>query len=377
MRRGLLYAGTELGVFLSFNDGDHWQSLQHNLPLSPVHDLVVHGTDLIAATHGRSLWILDDVTPLRQVTPGLAGTAMHLFRPTPAIRLRRSENHDTPMPPEVPRGDNGPTGAVIDYWLASSTSDPVVLDVLDSSGRVLRHFGSDQPTDTIDAVQPHPPPFFSTRWLPQLATLTANAGHNRFVWDLRLPRPSATSHTYSSNVVPLEGGEVEPAGPLVVPGVYRVRLTVHGASQAQPLVVSLDPRVRVTSMALRAQLALALQTGAALTEATTLARAVRATRDSLATRQPAAPSGLRDAMAHLEHALDSLHFGEIGANLGSLETAIESADRKPTAGMDSVYSTLRSALTAQHERWRADLQRELRALDAQLVGAGLQPVGGS
>jgi hypothetical protein len=122
---------------------------------------------------------------------------------------------------------------------------------------------------------------FRTRWLPHPEVLTAPAGHNRFGLGLRLPRPSATSHTYSSNVVPLQGAEAEPAGPLVVPGVYLVRLTLQGASETQPLVVSLDPRVRVTSMALRTQLALALQPGTALTEATTLARDVRVEGDSL------------------------------------------------------------------------------------------------
>ena len=202
VRRGLLYAGTELGVYVSFDDGDHWQSLQLNLPVSPVHDLVVHDADLIVATHGRAFWVLDDVTPLRQLTPAALRAPAALFRPAPAIRLRQSENRETPLPPEIPHGDNAPTGAIIDYWLASAPATPVVLDILDGRGAVIRHFASNQPTDTLRASEPADPPTFMTRWLPRPQPLTANSGHNRFVWDLRLPRPSVPTYEYSSAVVP-------------------------------------------------------------------------------------------------------------------------------------------------------------------------------
>ena len=133
--------------------------------MAPVHDIIVHGVDLIVATHGRAFWILDDVTPLRQLTPTVVRTQAVLFKPAPAVRLRQSENRETPLPPEVPHGENGPTGAVIDYWLASNPSGPVVIDILDTRGAIVRHFASDQPTDTLRAFEPRDPPYFMTRWL--------------------------------------------------------------------------------------------------------------------------------------------------------------------------------------------------------------------
>jgi photosystem II stability/assembly factor-like uncharacterized protein len=375
VRRGLLYAGTEHGVYVSFDDGDHWQSLQLNLPMSPVHDLAVHDADLIAATHGRSFWVLDDVTPLRQMTVAVAQAPFHLFRPAPAIRLRQSENHDTPLPPEVPHGDNGPTGAVIDYWLASGGS--VTLDVLDERGAVVRHFASDQPIDTVRALEPSTPPYFMDRWLPHLDTLTTHVGDNRFVWDLRLPRPSALTYSYSSDVTPEEGAEAEPDGPLVVPGMYRVRLTVAGQSQTVPLEVKLDPRERVSPLALQTQYTLAVQASSGMTDATAFERMVRGVQDSLSARQSSAPAAARDAMAALGHALDSLHVAETSEGFSALETAIEGADRMPTAPMQAVYTELRNELTAEHHRWTDALRPEVVRVNAQLQAAGLGtlPIG--
>ena len=371
VRRGLLYAGTELGVYVSFDDGDHWQSLQLNLPMSPVHDIAVHDADLIAATHGRSFWVLDDVTPLRQMTAAVAQAPFHLFRPAPAIRLRQSENHDTPLPPEVPHGDNGPTGAVIDYWLASAPGGPVTLDVLDERGAVVRRFASDQPTDTVRALEPNAPPYFMDRWLPHLNALTANAGDNRFVWDLRLPRPLAPSYGFSSDVVPEEGAEAEPDGPLVVPGAYRVRLTVGGQSQTAPLDVKLDPRERVSTLALQTQFTLAEQASSGLTDATGLDHIVRDVQDSLSARESNAPATVRDAIVALGHALDSLQVAETSAGFAALETSVESADRMPTAPMQAVYTQLRSELTAEHRRWTDALRPEVVRMNSQLQSAGL------
>jgi photosystem II stability/assembly factor-like uncharacterized protein len=379
-RRGLLYAGTELGVYVSFDDGDRWQSLQLNLPMSPVHDLAVHDADLIAATHGRSFWVLDDVTPLRQMTAAVAQAPFHLFRPASAIRLRQSENHDTPLPPEFPHGDDGPTGAVIDYWLASASSGAVTLDVLDERGAVVRHFASGQPTDTVRALNPSSPPPFIDLWLPHLDTLTAHAGDNRFIWDLRLPRPSALTYGFSSDVTPEEGAEAEPDGALVVPGTYRIRLTVNGQSQTEPLDVKLDPREHVSPAALETQYTLAVQASSGMSDATALERMVHGVQDSLSARQSNAPAAARDAMVTLGHALDSLHVAETSEGFAQLETAIEGADRMPTAPMQAVYTELRSELTAEHRRWTDVLRPEVVRVNSQLQSSGLAPLpvtGGS
>jgi len=375
LHRGLLYAGTELGPYVSFDDGDHWQSLQLNLPMSPVHDLIVHDSDLIVATHGRAFWVLDDITPLRQITPAALQSPARLFRPAPAIRLRQSENHETPFPPEISHGDNPPTGAVIDYWLASPPSGPVVLDILDARGTAVRHFASDQPTDTVRAQAPAEAPYFMTQWLPRARPLTANAGHNRFVWDLRLPRPSAESYEYSSAVVPALGTEAQPAGALVLPGEYRVRLTVGAVTEAQPLRVVLDPRERVAPGALESQFALAVDLSNAVTDASALDHTVRAIHDSLAARRSAATAAdIADAMAAFGGALDSLHVGATASALGTLETAVEGADRAPTEPMQAVFAELRTELAVEHRRWSGPLQTRLAAVNERLQAAGLPAI---
>jgi hypothetical protein len=231
----------------------------------------------------------------------------------------------------------------------------VRLEILDAGGSVVRRFASDQPTDTVRAYEPADAPYFMTRYLPRMASLSADAGHNRFVWDLRAPRPSAQRYDYSSGVVPSRGAEPEPAGPLLIPGRYRVRLTVGATSQTQPLVVALDPRERVGASALQAQFALASQVAAALSEATTLDRSAHGIRDSLAARRGGAPPAAGDALTKLQGTLDSLSVGETAAGLAALEKGIEGADRMPTAAMQAVYTTLRSQLTSQQKRWHAAL----------------------
>ncbi|HVH11338.1 MAG TPA: hypothetical protein VM736_16200, partial [Gemmatimonadales bacterium] len=274
VRRGLLYAGTELGTYVSFDDGDHWQSLQLNLPTVSVRDLAVHGRDLVAATHGRSFWILDDLTPLRQLTEEVLRAPAFLYRPPPALRLRRSEGHDTPLPPEEPHGANPPAGAVIDYALASAA--PVTLEILDTRGNVVRRFLSEAKEEGEREAQQ-----IAGEWLPRTEPLGARAGHNRFVWDLRYPPPPVEHHSYSIAAIPDQGTVAEPEGPLVLPGDYQVRLTVAGRSYVQPLTVEIDPRVHVAREPLVEQLRLALEIWNRAAEQHALHVAVRRLRDDL------------------------------------------------------------------------------------------------
>src|SRR5262249_15699813 len=183
VRRGLLYAGTERGVFVSWNDGDDWQSLQGNLPTSAVRDLVVHGDDLVVGTHGRSFWILDGVAPWGEVDSEVTTAPAHLFRPALAYRLRRDLNTDTPLPPEEPAGQNPPDGAIVDYFLKSA--GPVILEVLDGQGQRVRRFAS---TDVPEPVDPGELPI-PTYWIRPPRVLPGEAGMHRFVWDLRYPPP--------------------------------------------------------------------------------------------------------------------------------------------------------------------------------------------
>ncbi len=304
-RAGLLYAGTETGVYVSFDDGDHWQSLQLNLPTVSVRDLAVHDNDLIAATHGRAFWILDDLTHLRQLSDTVVRAAAFLFRPERAIRLRRSVSNDTPLPPEEPHGTNPPAGAVIDYYFQAAPPGPVTLEILDVAGKPVRRFSSE---DRV--APPREPPQIAAEWLPRPEPPSRNAGHNRFVWDLRYQRPPADRYGYSIAAIAGQGTVAEPEGPLVLPGEYQVKLTVAGQTLTQPLRVELDPRAHVADSALAAQLRLALEIGNTMTAQRALQGTVRGVRDQLRTLQGTGggkldtPTGA--AVAALGRTVDSL-----------------------------------------------------------------------
>ena len=298
-RPGLLYAGTETGVYVSFDDGDHWQSLQLNLPVVSVRDLAVQGRDLIAATHGRSFWVLDDLTPLRQLSDTALPAPVYLFAPAPAVRLRRSVSNDTPLPPEEPHGTNPPAGAVIDYLLRAVPEGPLTIEIHDARGGLVRRYSSDdRPTPPAEAPQ------IADEWLPRFEPPARNVGLNRFVWDLRYPPPPAARYGYSIAAIAGQGTVAEPQGPLVLPGVYEVRLGVAGQTYARSLRIELDPRVHVADSALVAQLRLGLDIWNAMAQqhalAGSLRRAIARSRDAGvahrprgAGRQPRARGGRR------------------------------------------------------------------------------------
>ena len=250
-KAGLLYAGTESSMYVSFDDGDNWQSLMLNLPNTSYRDIVVKDNDLIVATYGRSIWILDDISPLRQIAPTIAAEPAHLFKPGDAIRVRREMNEDTPFPPEVPHALNPPVGAIIYYYLAARPAGDVTLEILDAAGKSVRHYSSASiPPDTNPA--PQVPPY----WLKVPEPLPTAIGTNRMHWDLRYDDPPAFSHSldpyFTLNAVP---GETvyHQEGPLALPGVYTVKLTVSGKSYTQTVTVRNDPRSPATLADLQAQ----------------------------------------------------------------------------------------------------------------------------
>jgi photosystem II stability/assembly factor-like uncharacterized protein len=250
-RRGLLYAGTETGVYVSFDDGAHWQSLQLDLPTASVRDLAVHGDDLIAGTHGRGLWALDDVTPLRQASAAEAAEAAHLYEPAPAYRLRVSLYHGEPVPPDEPYAKNPPTGAVIDYVLKDKPEGAVTLSVYDAAGKLVRRFSSD------DIPPKMPEAHFRNVWESPPDILPARAGHNRFVWDLRYTPPRTPRPEWGWTTVPGEAPRGEQA-PLVLPGRYRLVLTVDGHDYPANLTVKADPDVKTPLPVLEEQVRLGL-----------------------------------------------------------------------------------------------------------------------
>lgn len=251
VRKGLLFAGTESGVYFSVDDGDHWNPLQLNLPVTPIHDLVVKNNDLVVATHGRSFWVLDDISPLRESTATFADEQAHLFKPANTVRVRRSVNADTPLPPEEPQGQNPPAGAILYYYLHSTASGPLRLEIVDSTGQMVRSCAS---TDRPEP--PRNPPAFPNYWIPQPERLATEAGMHRFVWDLHYAPPT-TGGGYSMAVAN-QKTESLPAGPLVVPGKYTVRLFLGDRQiQSADFEVGPDPRVKTTPQALQQQFDLA------------------------------------------------------------------------------------------------------------------------
>jgi photosystem II stability/assembly factor-like uncharacterized protein len=235
-RRGLLFAGTELGVFVSFDDGDHWQSLQLNLPPASVRDLVVHDDDLIVATHGRGFWVLDDITPLRQAGEEVAKASAFLFRPADAVIIPPYSENGTPQPRDEPLAENAPYGAIIDYYLKSDASGPVALEILSPSGEVVRRYSSD---DKLTPVDPNTLDIPAS-WVPAPKALPASAGMHRWTWNLRPPPPSDSGARGGGGAAVFGGRGVPP----VLPGTYTVRLTVGGKSYTQPLRVKADPRAK-------------------------------------------------------------------------------------------------------------------------------------
>jgi photosystem II stability/assembly factor-like uncharacterized protein len=243
-KRGLLYAGTEMGVFVSFNDGADWRPLQLNLPRAPIHDLIVKNDDLVVATHGRSFWILDDLTPVRQFTDDIAKKDVHLYTPQTAYRMQNPGGEDRPKKP-VLTGQNPPPGAVIDFFVKDVPKGETAIEILDAQGQVIRKYSSlktqvlDEPPDPDDKK-------------PE-KEIKVEAGLNRFIWDLRYEEANRVPGYY---LWEYNGGA---QGPLALPGKYQVRLTVDGKSQTVPLELKLDPRVQVSQADLEKQFNLLLQ----------------------------------------------------------------------------------------------------------------------
>jgi len=372
MKPGLLYAGTDNGVFVSFDDGGSWQPLQLDLPSAWVTDLSVHGDDLIAATEGRAIWVLDDVEPLREIT-GTDFGAAHLFTPTQAWRVHPNNNNDTPLPPETAMGENPPAGAVIDCWLGA-TQGPVTLEIFDADNHLVRRFSS---TDV--QRQPHAERYFAKEWIKPPVTLAATEGMHRFVWNLRYDRPDAAEYGYSIAATPSHGTPVEPEGPFVVPGEYRVVLTAGGRQYGAPLSVKEDPRVRATAADLQASLALSEKIAPALAQAALGFREQHALARLLKERFPKTVK-LQDETRLLieklraEPAEGHPTFESVASSLGRIEGALESADAAPTAIQQQFVDDAIAKLAAVQREWDDAKSGSLASLNAALAGAGEKPV---
>lgn len=238
-RKGLLFAGSENAVYVSFDDGEHWQSLRLNMPATSIRDLVIKDDDLVVGTHGRSFWILDGINPLRQLTETIARTEAILYQPAATWRVRWNMYTDTPFPQEEPAGENPPDGAAIHYYLQQPASGEVILEIADAAGKIVRRFSSNDAGYALPADLNIP-----TYWIRQQEKLSAERGAHRFVWDLRYA-PLETGVSFPIAAV-YKNTAPETASPWVLPGKYTVTLIVNGKAYSQPLLIKMDPRVKLS-----------------------------------------------------------------------------------------------------------------------------------
>jgi photosystem II stability/assembly factor-like uncharacterized protein len=238
VRKGLLFAGSELNVEVSFNDGDDWQPLRLNMPATSIRDLAIHDEDLVVGTHGRSFWILDDISPLRQLSPVVTALGAYLFAPRPAIRFPRDTNTDTPLPPEEPAGKNPPDGAILYYYLKTAPKTTMTLEIVDTAGKLVRTFSSADKADP-----PDPTLTVATYWLRPFQPLRTDAGMHRFVWDLT-GQPGSGGGRGGPPISAIPGETPVRQGAWQPAGTYTVKLTVDGQVLTQTLTVKPDPRPR-------------------------------------------------------------------------------------------------------------------------------------
>jgi len=368
VRKGLLFAGSETSVWVSFDDGDDWQSLQLNLPHTSMRDLWIHDSDLIVATHGRSFWILDDVTPLRQINAPALQSAAWLSRPAPAYRVRRSTNSDTPLPPDEPLAENPPDGAVIDYYLGQAASGPVTLEILDAAGKPVRRYSSADAPEIGEAD-------LKTLSIPQLwvrmpRTLSASAGMHRWVWDLHGVPPGSLRHEYPISAVPGDTPRL-PQGPSALPGTYTVKLTAGGHSVSAPLTVKMDPRVKVTAAALQKQSDAERQLARIMTHTTEAIREARSAQEQVDKRTDLADLGkqIKDVLGAggmFGPAPPKPGLMSVNGQASMLYGAVDSADAAPTAAQLAAAAQLARDYPAVMERW-TKLKDALKAANIQIT----------
>lgn len=364
-RKDLLFAGTELGMYVSFNDGVWWQPLQLNLPVTPVSDLIIKDNDLAISTNGRAFWILDDISPLREVTRDLANADLHLYKPAPAIRIYAPESIDK----RRPMGQNPPPGAVIDYFLESAPKEDeeVTLAIYDANGKLIRKFSNlkkektEQPPEWPDLMKP-------------VELIPAKAGMNRFVWNFRYESPVEIPGAFY-------GGDNGPEGPVALPGRYQVKITAKGASQTAPLEIILDPRVRISAEDLQKNFDLAIKTRERITELHTTVNEIRDLQAQLAIlkKRAADSKAALDAVDALGKKIEPVEGLLIQVKMKSSEGNLRypnmlneqydsfahefEGDAAPNDQLLQVYDDLNQRLQTQLALWRGIMQHDVPALN--------------
>jgi photosystem II stability/assembly factor-like uncharacterized protein len=387
IRKGLLFAGTETGVWFSIDDGDHWRPLQFNLPHTSMRDLWIKDDDLIVATHGRSFWILDDISPLRELDKIEASAAPYLVQPAPAYRVRRSTNTDTPLPADEPAGENPPDGAILDYYLPQSIAGPVTLEILDASNKLIRKYAStDAPVATMAELSEQLIPLY---WLKMPQELPATAGMHRWVWDLHDTTPVSTHYEYPISAVP-DRTPRTPQGPLALPGSYTVRLTAGGKTVTAPLMIRMDPRVQATEADLAELFRLESGLADMVSRSSAASLEAHTVREQLEHVPKSTPPAT--TVEALDKRLDALLDGgetagtekqapgkqeqepgldELTAEVGSLYAQVGQADAVPTSAQQQAVAHASGELSEVLRRWDSLRNSSIPALNKQLRGANL------
>ncbi|MGA8729329.1 MAG: hypothetical protein WB608_11320 [Terracidiphilus sp.] len=379
-QRNLLFAGTEFGIYVSFNAGDTWQSLNLNLPVSSVRDLNLNGSDLIVATHGRSFWVLDDIAPLRQAAKAQNERA-YLYAPPTAVRVDNDGFLGSPLPPEEPQADNPPNGAIVDYYLQSDATK-ATLQILDAQGHVLRHFSSN---DTVTVNRPLLP--IAERWFPKPQVLETSAGEHRFVWDLAAGGAAAGTEDDD------EDSAAAPPGPRVPPGAYKLRLTVDGVQMDRPLRVTLDPRVDATPQVIDRQFTLA----ESIYAQTLSSRKAMAELDSVETQlmkldsisqnnPPDLAQAIQSALAKLREIKgggdeddmpmsdDKIGLAKSNAGLATILHVVESGHRAAPAVALEILAQMSTSARENIQSWQRFKSTELSNVNKALVRANRPPL---
>jgi photosystem II stability/assembly factor-like uncharacterized protein len=376
-RRGLLFAGTERGVYISFDDGENWQSLRLNLPATSVRDLIVKDDDLCVATHGRGFWILDDITPLRQLQPN--EKAPGLFKPQTALRIRWDSNTDTPLPPDEPAGENPPQGALIDYSLGEDAAGPVTLEIKDAKGNVIRRFASTDPVPPPDRELkiPH-------YWVKRPTVLSAAAGLHRFSWDLHGEPLPAAEPDYPMTAIYHETAP-QPTAPWVLPGTYSVSLTTGGRTFTQPLTVKMDPRLKASS----AELAKQFDLSKALYDLRRRLTPIGKSYDALLAemekaKERAGNKDLQDRVEAMQKKLAQfadqaavragrpLEFEALGKTK-KLFGDLQRVDAGPTPQQEAAVAQVLRNAPVLEKRWQA-IPAEVASLNAMFEAAGVEKI---
>jgi photosystem II stability/assembly factor-like uncharacterized protein len=386
-RMGLLFAGTELGVYVSFDDGDNWESLQLNLPPASMRDLAIHSDDLIVATHGRGFWVLDDITALRQITDQVAQSDAYLFRPADAIRQHAGADYGSPMPRDEALAENPPVGARIDYYLRSQDSGPLTIEILDSRNEVVRKYSSE---DHVPPIRPQSLEF-PAFWRRTPQPPSTAPGMHRWIWDLHYT-PVAGGGRFGGGGFGFGAG-----GVTALPGNYRVRLTVAGKSYTQPLVVKMDPRSKVPLAEMQKQFETAIEVSRRQSQIHETQRQIEGLRSQIHDRrtQVSRNAALLSVLETVDRKAESIggtprtavapgnrpeppqersSLTFLSDAFAQISFAVNSGDSAPTAEALKALAEAQATLAATLAQWATLTARDLPAINQQLRQAGLSPI---